>query len=99
MLRASNLHSYRVNVKIEGISSHHTLSKMYCYIKVNVSGFMFGPLPHTTLIRQLLKLIDNIRNIFHTDISNGMTSIFFFFDLPMVFITREVINPFPDLTK
>ena len=56
---------------------------------------MFGPLPHITCIMQKFKLLDNIWKILLTDISNGIPCIFFF-ELTMVLILREVINPFTD---
>ena len=34
---------------------------------------MFGPLPHITLIRQLLKFLNNVINILQTDISDVIT--------------------------
>ena len=39
---------------------------------------MFGPLPHITLIIQLFKILDNILNILHTDIINGISYLFVF---------------------
>ena len=60
---------------------------------------MFGPLPHIPLIRQLLRFLNNLRNILQTDISNGIPCLFFFFDLLMVLRPREAINPFLDLPK
>ena len=39
---------------------------------------MFKHFPHITLKRQLFKLPDNLWNIRHTDISNGITCIFLF---------------------
>ena len=73
LLRVSRLRSYRANLWIE---PHHTLSNLSCWIKVTVSGFIFGPLPHTTLIRQILKCFDNIWNILQTDISNVIPWLF-----------------------
>ena len=58
---------------------------------------MFGPLLHITLIRKILKLLNNLIKILQTDISNGIPSLFVF-DLLMVLRHREVINPFPALT-
>ena len=72
-LRVSNLRSYRANVQIE---SHHTIRNMFCWIKVTSSGFLFGPLPHITLIRQLLRFLNNLLDILHTDISNGIPCLF-----------------------
>ena len=60
MLHASHFRYYRVNMQVERIRSHHTLIKLSCYVKVTVSGFKFGPLPHITVIRQLFKLLDNL---------------------------------------
>ena len=37
---------------------------------------MFGPISHITLIRQILKLLNNLRNILLTDISNGVPCLF-----------------------
>ena len=67
---ASHFGSYRVNVRIEGTSSHNTLTKLSYWIKVTVTGFMFVPLPQINFIRQLLKLFDNIWKILHTYIIN-----------------------------
>ena len=39
---------------------------------------MFGPLPHITLIRKHFKVLDNLWNILHTDISDNMPRIFVF---------------------
>ena len=64
--------------KFTGISSHHKLRNFSFQIKVTVSGFLFLPLPHITLMMQLLKLPDNLWNILHTDISNGIPCTFIF---------------------
>ena len=89
---------YRFNMKIEGISFHNTLIKLSFWIKLTVSGFMFGPLPYITIIRQNFLLVDNILWILHTGITNVIPCIFFI-DLALVLRTREVINPFPGLPK
>ena len=39
---------------------------------------MFGPIPHITLMRQILKFLDNLRKIPKTDISNGKPCLFNF---------------------
>ena len=39
---------------------------------------VFGPFLHITLIRQLLKLLNNLGNILQADISNGMPCLFLF---------------------
>ena len=39
---------------------------------------MFGPLPHMNLKGQLLKLLDNLLNILHTEISNDIPCHFVF---------------------
>ena len=74
LLRVSHLRYYRSNVKIE---SHHTLRKLSCWIKT-VGRYIFGPLPHIPLIRYLLELFNNIRNILQTDISNEIPLLFVF---------------------
>ena len=81
------------------IESHHALINMYFWIKLTVSRFMFGTLPHIILISQLLNFLNNPRNILQTDISNGIPCLFSFFDLTLVLIPREVINHFPDPPK
>ena len=78
MLCASHLRSYRVNVIIGGIRYHHTLIRMPFWIKLTFGGFMFGPLPHITLIKQIFKLLDNLWKILHTDISNCIPFLFLF---------------------
>ena len=93
--RASHLRSYRANTYIE---SYHTLNKLSFWIKVAINIQMFGPLTHTTCIRQILKMLYNPRKLLKTDICNVIPPFSFFFDLPMVLTHREVINPFPDLT-
>ena len=37
---------------------------------------MFGPLTHITLIRHILKLLNNLRNILNTDFSNDKPCLF-----------------------
>ena len=75
LLRVGHLCSYKSHVRIE---YHHTLSKMYWYIKVTVSRYMFLPLCHITLIRQLPRLLNNLRNILQTEISAGISWLFVF---------------------
>ena len=78
LLRTSHFCSYRVNVKDKGIISHHTVSNLSCYVILNVSGLIFGPLPHISLTRLFFKLIDNLWSILHTDIINGIPCLFVF---------------------
>ena len=60
---------------------------------------MFGTIPHITLISQILKLLNNLRNIFMTGFSNGKPFLYDFFNLLMVLGPREAINPSTDLNK
>ena len=75
LLCVCHLRFNRANMPIE---SHHTLSNLSCWIKVTISRFMFGPLPHIILISKLLKLFNNPGNILQTDIINGMPCLFVF---------------------
>ena len=95
LLRVSHLRSYRTNTHIE---YRHTFRKMSFQINLTYSRLMFGNLPHMNLIRQILKCLNNHRTILKTDISNGVSCLFFF-KLLMVLRPREVINPFPDLPR
>ena len=99
MLRTSHLHSYRVNVWFDGISSHNTLCKLSWWVKVTVIGIMFGTPPLITFIRKFLKLFNNPLKVFHTDISDGISWLFYFFVLALALKTGELINPFPDLPE
>ena len=47
----------------------------------------------------IFKLLDNLWKILHTNICNGMSWLFYLFDLAFFYRTIEVINHFPDLTK
>ena len=67
--------------------------------KVTFGRYIFGPITHITLITQLIKFLDNLITILRIDIINGIPYIFFFFDLLMVLITRELINPFTDIPR
>ena len=60
---------------------------------------LFGPLPHTTLIMSILRLLNNLRKILKTDFSNGKSFPFNIFDLVMASIPREIFNPLHDITK
>ena len=40
MFRSSHFRSYRVNVRVDGISSHNKLCKLSCWLKVTVSSIM-----------------------------------------------------------
>ena len=86
-------------MSIEFIRSHHTLCKLPCQMKVAVGRLMFGPL---LLIRQFpnfLKLFDNLRKTLLTDIYDGIPCFLYFCDLTLVLKSREVTNPFPDLSN
>ena len=74
-LRVSHLSSYRANIQVE---SHHKLSNMSCQINATVSRFMFLPLLHITLIRKLLKFLNNIITILQPEIINGTPRLFVF---------------------
>ena len=80
----SHFSSYGDNIQID---YHHTLSMLYFWIKVTVSSYMFGPITHITLISQLLKLLNNLRNILQTDISNGIPCLF-----PCLWPSKELDN-------
>ena len=69
------------NVKVKSISSQHTHSKLYLWINITVGRLMFGPLLHITLIRQLLKLLNNLINVLQNNIINGIPYFLIFFDL------------------
>ena len=72
---ASHLRSFKDNVQID---YHCTNINLYFWIKVTVSRLMFVTTPHITLIRQLLRFLNNIINILQTDISNVIPCIFLF---------------------
>ena len=74
--RVGHFRSYRVNMWIESIRYHHTLSKLYLWIKITISRLMFGPLQHINLIKQILKFLNNIRNVLQSDIINGIPYLF-----------------------
>ena len=57
---SSNFRAYRVNVRVEGIRSHHTLLRISCWVKLTVSRLMFGPPPLVTLIKELVKIPNNL---------------------------------------
>ena len=98
LLRANYFGSYRINMQIKVIISHHT-RRAVLLDKRHVSGFMFGPLPQITRFKQLVKLLDNLWKILHTDISNDTPWFFFSFDVTTILRPREVINPIPDFAK
>ena len=84
---------------IEVIRSHHTLSKLYFQMKLSVSRLMFGTI---LLIRQflnLIKLLNILRKVLLTEISDGIPCLLYFCNLVLVLKYREVINPFPDLSN
>ena len=99
MFCSSRCRSYMVNVQVEGISSHHTLWKLSCWIKVTVSRLMFGPTPLITLIMKIFKLPNNLWEVLLTVISNEIPCFIYLFCLELALRPREVINPFPDLPK
>ena len=78
LLCDSHFRSYMVNMKVKGISSHHTPINTSWYIKVTFSGFICGSLLHINLIRSFFKPLNNLWNILHDDISNGISCIFVF---------------------
>ena len=84
MFFTSNFYYYRVIVRFEGISSHHALQELSCYVKVTVGGIIFGPPPLIIFIWKSFKLPDNLLRVLYTDISNG---------IPFLFISLASIWP------
>ena len=95
----SNFCSYRLNVRAEGISSHHTLRKICCWVKVTISRLVFGPLLLITFISQFLKLLNNIRKVLLPNISDVILASLYLRGLTFVSKPRELINSFPDLSN
>ena len=75
ILRFGHLYSYRADTNIK---SRHTLCRMFFYIEVTIIRYMFETLPHINLMRQILKFLNNPRNILKTEITNGKPRIFNF---------------------
>ena len=68
-------------------------------MKIAPSRLMFGPLIFIRQFLNFLKLLNNLRNLLLTDISDGIPCLFVFFYLSLVLKLREVINPFPVLSN
>ena len=69
-------------------------------MKVAVSRLVFGPLLLIRWFLNSLKLLDNLRKVLLTDISDGIPCLFVFLrNLALVLKPREVANPFPDISN
>ena len=71
-------------------------ANLSCEVDMTVSRNVLAPLPCITLIKQILKFLNNLRKILNTDFSNGKLWLLTFFDLLMALRLREVTNPLPD---
>ena len=60
---------------------------------------MFGDPFLIRLFPNFLKLFDNLRKFLLTDISDGITFLFYFGDLTLVLKARAVTKPFPDFSN
>ena len=96
-IRSSHFGITAVIVPIEFIISHHTFRKLPCYTKVAVSRLLFGASSSHKVVFQFFKLLDNLRKVLHTGISDGIPCLLVFLDLTLVLKPREVTNPFPDV--
>ena len=64
-------------MRVEGISSRHTLWKLSWKVKVTISRFIFGPILIINFIRWFFKLPNNIWKVLLIDISDGITCLFY----------------------
>ena len=78
MFRSCHFCSYMVNMRVEGIISHHTLHKLSFWVKFTVIRLIFAALLLVNFIRQVFKLPDNLWKVLLTDISNGIPYLFAF---------------------
>ena len=60
---------------------------------------MFGPPPLTTFIRQFLKIPDNLLKVLHIETTIEYLSFLYFFGFALPLRLKELIKPFPGLTK
>ena len=58
---------------------------------------MLGPLILIRWFINFIKILNNIKKVVLTEISDGIPCLFYFCNLVLVLKPREVINPFPDI--